>query len=111
MKNILTYTNFRKYLKDFYLKGKKENPEFSHRWIVRQLGLSTSNYFLSIMEGRRNLPGNVSLRLTKFLWLNKKETLYFEYMVAWLQSKTTFEKDEYWSRMAGLNPGLRKKRR
>jgi len=61
--------------------------------------------------GKRNLPSDVSLRLTRHLGLTRKETLYFEYMVAYVQSKTGFEKKEYLSRMADLNPGRRKKKR
>jgi uncharacterized protein (TIGR02147 family) len=111
MRSVFTYTNFRKYLKDYYREQKKANPEFSHRWLVSKVGLTTSNYFLSIMEGKRNLPSDVSLRLTRHLGLTRKETLYFEYMVAYVQSKTGFEKKEYLSRMADLNPGRRKKKR
>ena len=111
MRSIFTYTNFRKYLKDYYREQKKVNPDFSHRWLVNKVGLTTSNYFLSIMDGSRNLPGDVSLRLTRHLGLGRKETYYFEHMVDFLQSKTAFEKKEYWFRMASLNPTLRKKAR
>jgi uncharacterized protein (TIGR02147 family) len=111
MRDIFSYTNFRTYLKDYYKAQKRVNPEFSHRWFVRKLGLTTSNYVLSIMEGRRNLPQDISLRFSAHMGLKKKETLYFEHMVAFLQSKSAFARKEYWSRMAGLNPRLRKRKR
>lgn len=111
MPNIFEYTNFRKYLKDYFREQKAINPDFSHRYFVRKLGMTTSNYMLHIMNGVRNLPGNMSLRLTHFMGLNKKETYYFEAMVAYLQSKAKFERTEYFSRMAALNSKLKKKKR
>jgi|WetSurMetagenome_2_1015567.scaffolds.fasta_scaffold00149_28 uncharacterized protein (TIGR02147 family) len=111
MRDIFAYTNFRTYLKDYYKEQKRVNPEFSHRWFVKKLGFSTSNYVLSIMEGRRNLPMDTSLRFTRYLGLSRKQTYYFEHMVAYLQAKNPLDKKEYYSRMAGLNSRLRKKKR
>ena len=76
---------------------------------AKEFGLKARSHVLLILQGKRNLVNYLSLRITKFLKLTKKETLYFENMVNYLQAKTRLEKTEYFSRMAGLNRRLKKR--
>ena len=40
MLNIFNYTDFRKYLTDYYEEKKKENPKFSYRYLTSLGGLT-----------------------------------------------------------------------
>jgi uncharacterized protein (TIGR02147 family) len=95
MVNIYDYTNFREYLKDCFTEAKKERYNFSHRFLAEQLGLSTPNLILLVMQGKRNLTRNLSFKLSVFLRHTKREAQYFDNMVSFLQSKTHNEKDKY----------------
>lgn len=99
MINIYEYTNFRDYLKDYFEEAKKDEPNFSHRYLAQKLDLSTPNLILLIMQGKRNLTKTVRFKLSHFLGHSQKEAQYFETMVSFLQAKTHDEKNMYFARM------------
>jgi hypothetical protein len=55
MKPVGEYTNYRKYLRDFYRRKKKENPSYSFRLFSRLAGFKASNMLKLVMDGQRNL--------------------------------------------------------
>lgn len=110
MPNIFEYTNFREYLKDCFKEAKKDNPNFSHRYLAQNLGLSTPNLILLIIQGKRNLTRSILFKLSKFLKHSKKEAQYFENMVSFLQAKTHDEKNLYFKRMIELRHNLKLKK-
>jgi uncharacterized protein (TIGR02147 family) len=110
MPDIFKYTDFKKFLKYTFKDLKKRNPRFGFRHIARELGHRTPSHIFLIVQGKRSLTNTMSLRITKFLGLKRKETYYFEHMVNFQQAKEKWEKDEYYYRMASLNSRLKKKR-
>jgi uncharacterized protein (TIGR02147 family) len=100
--NIYEYTNFREYLKAFFAKSKKEEPDFSHRYLAQKLELSTPNLILLIMQGKRNLTLRLAARLARVCRLTKRERLYFNAMVSFLQGKSHDEQKKYFNVMSDL---------
>jgi uncharacterized protein (TIGR02147 family) len=100
--NIYEYTNFREYLKAFFAKSKKEEPDFSHRYLAQKLDLSTPNLVLLIMQGKRNLTHRLAAKLARVCRLTKRERLYFDAMVSFLQAKEHDEKKKYFDVMSEL---------
>jgi uncharacterized protein (TIGR02147 family) len=107
MVNIYDYTNFREYLKDSFEDSKKRNNFFSHRFMAEHLGLSTPNLVLLIMQGKRNLTRNLCFKLSNFLRHTKREALYFDNMVSFLQAKTSDEKNKYLEAMFEIRHKVR----
>lgn len=99
MIDIYRYNDFRKYLKDCLVDAKKDNPSFSHRFLARKLGLSTSNLIMLVTQGKRNLTPNVRFKLSEVLKHTRKEAQYFEHMVGFLQAKSHDERDMHYTAM------------
>jgi uncharacterized protein (TIGR02147 family) len=100
--NIYEYTNFRDYLKAFFEKSKNENPDFSHRYLARKLGLATPNLILLVMQGKRNLTRTLSFKIARFFRLTKRENIYFDSMISFLQAKSHDEKNKYFESMTEI---------
>jgi uncharacterized protein (TIGR02147 family) len=110
MPDIFKYTDFRKFLKDAIREIRKTDSGFSFRSLATQLGLSTQSQVFLVVQGRRNLTSLLSLKLSKYLKLTRKQMYYFEHMANFNQAPTAFERDEYYARMASLNPKLKKRK-
>jgi uncharacterized protein (TIGR02147 family) len=100
--NIYGYTNFREYLKAFFEKSKKDDRSFSHRYLAQKLELSTPNLILLIMQGKRNLTRRLSQKVSRVCRHTKRERLYFEAMVSFLQAKSHEEKCRYFEKMSEI---------
>jgi uncharacterized protein (TIGR02147 family) len=107
MVNVFDYTDYREYLKDYFEERKESDPKFSHRWLARQLDLSTSNLLWLIIQGKRNLTSTLCHKLSEVFKLSRKESEYFENTVGFMQAKASREKDLYFSRMALLRKKLK----
>ena len=97
-KNIFEYTDFRKFLSDYYHERKKAQPGFSHRLIGNRVGFS-AGYFSRILSGSKPLSEKLILNFCAFLKLSKKEALYFEAMVRYNQARSNEERRIYYERM------------
>jgi uncharacterized protein (TIGR02147 family) len=91
MISIFEYTDFRKYLTDFYEDAKKENPRFSYRFLSAQGGINPGN-FAKMLKGERNLSLGAALKLARALKLTKRERDYFQAMVLFCQAENHEEK-------------------
>jgi len=106
MTAIFEYNDFRKYLKDRFADEKKKDPAFSHRNLAEKLGLSTSNFILLVMQGKRNLNGDLCLRISEVFKHSRKEATFFEELVRYNQAKTDKERETRYVRMMGLRNRL-----
>jgi uncharacterized protein (TIGR02147 family) len=104
---IFEYINYRQYLSDLFQEKKRINPGFSHRVLSKKLGLSTSNYVLLIMQGKRNLNHDLRYRMSTTFGHSRKESEYFELMVNFAHAKTDSEKNYYYSKMISIRKSLR----
>jgi uncharacterized protein (TIGR02147 family) len=91
MISIFIYTDFRKYLADYYKDRKKEQPRFSYRSLTAQAGINPGN-FAKMLKRERNLSFGAALKLARALKLNKRERDYFQAMVSFGQAEDHEEK-------------------
>jgi uncharacterized protein (TIGR02147 family) len=91
MITIFDYTDFRKFLIDYYEEKKKENPRFSYRFLTSQGGVNPGN-FAKMLKGERNFTLAAALKLARALKMNKKERAYFQTMILFCQAKNHEEK-------------------
>jgi|WetSurMetagenome_2_1015567.scaffolds.fasta_scaffold54806_3 uncharacterized protein (TIGR02147 family) len=91
MISLFDYTDFRKYLTDYYEDRKKENSRFSYRYLTAQGGINPGN-FAKMLKGERNLTLAATIKLARALKLNKRERDYFQAMVLFCQAENHEEK-------------------
>lgn len=100
MKDVFTYLDYRKFLKDAFEGLKGERPSFSHRAFAKAAGFASSNYLMLVMQGKRNLSGEGIVRVAKALRLKKAEAEFFENLVRFNQAATDAEKNFHYGRIA-----------
>lgn len=98
--NPYRYTNYRKLIKDYYLKLKKKAPEVaSYHFLSKQCGFSSPNFIFLVIRGQRNLGYESIIKISQMLNFNKKETKFFEHLVFFDQSKKIEEKEYHLSQI------------
>ncbi|OGJ89368.1 MAG: hypothetical protein A2487_20370 [Candidatus Raymondbacteria bacterium RifOxyC12_full_50_8] len=104
MKTIYHYSDYRKYLRDYYEDQKKTIPAFSHRMLARRAGFSAPNFILLVIQGKRRLNRDTCYKISKAIGHTKRQSDYFEALVYFQESKTGREKEKYFQRMKELRP-------
>lgn len=102
--NIFTYTDYRKYLKDYFEYKKKSCSYFSHRYLCNKLGLKSSNFILLVIKGMRNLSDDICTKLINVFQLKENEAEYFKHLVLFTHAKNNIDKNNYWKKMISLRP-------
>lgn len=97
--NIFDYTEYRKYLSDYYHFMKEQTSFFSHRYFMNKAQIKSPNFLKNVMEGKRNLSRKSIYKFALALGIDKKETEYFYNMVQFEQSKSSEKKQYYYDRM------------
>ncbi|MFP4416765.1 MAG: TIGR02147 family protein [Chitinispirillaceae bacterium] len=99
MINVFEYTDFRKYLSDFYWLKKQRQPTFSYRIIANKVGFKSTGHFTKIIQGKANISLALGLRFADFLSLTKRQSEYFQLMVLYNQAKNHEDKKKFFERM------------
>src|SRR5437016_2808353 len=97
--DIFSYTDYRRFLRDFYEKTKAANPKFSHRYIAQKVGFNSSSFFSQIIKLQSNISPKFVFNFAKLMRLSKKETEYFETLVNYNQSKSAEEQKQFYERL------------
>ncbi|AZZ38125.1 hypothetical protein CIK05_15390 [Bdellovibrio sp. qaytius] len=100
--NIFEYSDYRKYLADYYTQKKINNPGYSHRVFARQAGLSSPSHLLMIIKGERNLSIKTISKFSDGLKLSIKEKRYFELMVLYTQTNELELKARYFGEIISM---------
>jgi len=98
MISIFDYTDFRKYLTDYYEDRRKDNPRFSYRTLTA-LGSINPGNFAKMLKGERNFSLEAAVKLAYALKLNKKERNYFQTMVQFCQAKNHEDKKRHFEEL------------
>ncbi|MEO7425413.1 MAG: TIGR02147 family protein [Fibrobacteria bacterium] len=93
LKSIFDYTDYRRYLREYYAWAKTNQRGFSHRAFMAKTGMSGPNYFKRVMDGVHNLTENSIPKFASALGLTESEGNYFKYLVRFNQAETLEEKD------------------
>ncbi len=102
MNSILTYDNFREYIRDYFIESKKTRKYFSFKTFADKAGFKSRDYILRVMNGSRNLSKDSVIRLYKAMGLSEKEADYFEKLVDFNQSKSLLEKENSYLKLSRL---------
>lgn len=102
MLDIFSYTSYRQFLKDFYEEKKRENKNFSYRFIAQKVGFKSAGHFTQIVKGQANISAHLVMNFCKFIKLKKREIEYFELLVNFNQAKTQDEQRLYFERIVSF---------
>ncbi len=98
MNSIFEYTDFRKWINDYYEATKAANPRFSYRNLASRAGINAGN-LTKILKGERNLSAAAAGRMARVLKLTKRERDYFQAMVSFCQAKKHSEKKQFFEEL------------
>jgi len=91
--DIFNYTDYRTFLKDYYIFRKGQNHHFSYRSFGQRTGVAPS-VLKDIITGRRNLTLSIMHRYASYMKLTNREIRYFETLLRFANSKNNVEKNE-----------------
>jgi uncharacterized protein (TIGR02147 family) len=94
--DVLHYSNYRAYLKDFYEFKKIQQPTFSHRFFTQKAGIPSPNYLKLVMDGKRNLTKKTLVKFLAALGLKGKKADFFENLVFFTQATSLAERNLYY---------------
>ena len=97
--NIFDYTDYRKYLQDFYNQQKRNKKAFSYRYFAREAGINSVGLYKDVVEGRQNLGRALIFKFSTAMRHSKKEAEYFENMVYMNEAGTIEERKLFFERM------------
>jgi len=97
--SIFEYKDYRKFLNDWYRNAKERGPGFSHRAFAKRAGLNSTNFFMLVMQGKRNLTEASIKNVMQGLKLNKQEQEFFRSLVFFNQAKSYEDKDFYYQKL------------
>jgi uncharacterized protein (TIGR02147 family) len=96
MPDLTKYTDYRKFLNDYYIERKMEDPDFTFMTFSSFSGLKSKGFLYNVIQGKRNLNGNHIAGLLKVLKLNAFEKRFFETLVRFNQeTDATLKKKHY----------------
>jgi len=99
MADILSYTDYRKFIKDEIAELKKADQRCTYRYLAKQLEFTSPGYLTQIIQARSNISANLIQKFISLFNLKKREAKYFELMVLYNQAKSHDEKKIYFKKM------------
>lgn len=102
MKRIEAYTDYRRFLADYYRERKKDSAAFSYRYFCMKSGIKSPIFYKEVVEGRRNLTSSTIPAFIKGLGLTSSDGKFFTALVNYNQSKNAEEKKRHFEQMRNL---------
>lgn len=104
MPSVFDYTDYRRYLQDYYAWAKQNRRGFSHRSFLADAGMAGPTYLKRVMEGHHDLTKVSVPKFAKALQLESVEAEYFDALVGFNQATTPADKDRYFKRLMDARP-------
>jgi uncharacterized protein (TIGR02147 family) len=105
MPDISTYTDYRRFLKDYYEDVKSKNTGFSYLAFAQKAGLNSKGFLYNVICGKRTLSRSNILGFIQAMKLDKFEADYFENLVAFNQAKDLKERNLFFERLSHIKAG------
>ena len=97
--SVFSYIDYREYLKAFYQSRKAQNSAFSFAGFAMKAKINTPNYLKRVIDGDRSLNAESIPKFCFGLGLSSKESIYFEALVNFNQTKDEGVRKHYWGIM------------
>jgi uncharacterized protein (TIGR02147 family) len=96
---VFDYTDYRKYLLDYYQERKKTSKAFSYRYFAGKAGINSVGLYKDVIEGRQSLGRGLMLKFSQALELNDRESEYFLNMVLFNEASSIEERRLYFRKL------------
>ncbi len=96
---VFDYTDYRKYLLDYYQERKKISKAFSYRYFAGKAGINSVGLYKDVIEGRQSLGRGLMMKFSQALELNDREAEYFLNMVLFNEASTIEERRIYFRKL------------
>jgi uncharacterized protein (TIGR02147 family) len=97
--SVFNYTDYRRYLDDFYHERKRVSRAFSYRFFAKRAGINSVGLYKDVVEGRQRLGRALIFKFSNAIGHTKKEAEYFANMVFFNEADTVEERTLYFDRM------------
>ncbi len=98
-RDIIYYTDYRKFLRDYYSAKKKQVKGFTYQVFADQAEFSAVSFLKMVIDGKKNLTEESVGKVARALKLKKKSAEYFKNIVFFTQVKSIAEKKRYLGRI------------
>lgn len=102
--DVLQYTNYRVYLRDYYEFKKKTTRAFSLRYFAEKSGISSHAHLKLTMDGSRNITNVTVNKLIRGIGLENQRAAYFENLVFFNQATSDVDKKLYYAQLLKASP-------
>lgn len=102
--DIFSYTDYRTFMKDFFLYMKSVKPHFSYQFFADKAGFKAKSFIHKVIKGERSLSQNSVFNIARALNLKGREINFFEALVHFSESKTAEEREYYYTKMLEAEP-------
>ena len=96
---IFEYTDYRKFLEDYYIEQKSKKRRFSYQKFADKAGFNTKTFLFKVIHGEKALSKKSLGHVAKAMVLKKRETVYFNAMVNFNDAKKTKEREHFFNVM------------
>jgi len=100
MPDIFYYTDYRKFLADYYAERKAENAGFSYKAFSDKAGFPNKGFLHNVISGNKNLSKSSAVQLSQAMKLNAREAGYFEDLVFFNQARNFRERTLFFERLS-----------
>lgn len=98
MPKVYEYEDYRDFLRAA-IESLRAKGDYSNRDFAKRAGFKAHNFITLVLAGKRNLGPDSSFKVAHALGLDKNETLYFETLVEYCQTKDLRKKDEIYKQL------------
>ncbi len=102
--NIYSYSDYRRYLADYYAHAKEKEYGFSFRVFSKRAKVSSSNYLRLVIDGKRNLSAQMAGQFASACGLSGAALEFFCELVAYCQAPSTRERHRHYERLKQFRP-------
>ncbi|HLV32132.1 MAG TPA: TIGR02147 family protein [Chitinispirillaceae bacterium] len=99
MKKIYCYSDYRKYIQDYYFYQKSIRKSFTYRVLSARAGINSSGFYPLVVQGKRDLTDATIKKTSDALELSPFESEYFANLVRFNQAKTLKKKNMYFEQL------------
>jgi len=102
MPTIFEYTDYRKYLADWFERKQKEQPAFSYGVFARKAGFTDKGFFHNVIHGKRDLTKESLVKVSLAIGHSKAEAEYFENLVFFNKADELKDRNYYYDKLNGV---------
>ncbi|MBF0433429.1 MAG: TIGR02147 family protein [Fibrobacteria bacterium] len=101
--SVYTFTDYRKYLADYFDYRRQKEKGLTLQIISQKLGMKSSGNLSAMLLGKYNISPSLASAIAKYCRLKKKESEYFKAMVFFNQAKGHTQKRAYFEKLISFH--------